>query len=143
MNTVIITNKNEVVAQFKGTKLSDCIFKLGMGKVVWEKYEIYSLLDGTFMYLKGTKPCQSEKYKYVTVKAGTFPELLNLLKNEDQVRRILLGRMFKAAFDIYYAGTQNKVIKDRKYRMNKKMRQMELPLITTTQTEQVRSQSRV
>ena len=126
MNTFIIKNKGRAVQIFKGEKLSNCIIKLGNGRIKWEKYEIYQTIAGALLYIKGTKPCQSEPYFYTIHRVPNFLGILDLVKQEKDMVKPMLASMVKTAFDIFFAGTQAKEVKDRKYRMVKKLKQMSL-----------------
>lgn len=131
MNTFIVKNVDRLVGVFKGTKLSDCIFKVGSGTVVWEKHCIFHTpksKECNYVYLKGVKQGHKDKYTYTMHRVRSMQEIVNLVKQDKVEHQAILGFMVRSAFNILHAGAKPIEIKDRKYRLEKKLKQIALPL---------------
>jgi len=130
LNSYKIQNEGQDPTTFKGYKLSDTIIKIGSGRVFWKKYEVFHLPhEKKFILCLGKKSGQKEKYRYQIHKVNNFSQLCEFIPKEDSIEREILGKVIKYAFDIFYAGIKSAEIKDRKYRLNKKLKQLPLEML--------------
>lgn len=126
MNTHKINN-----LRFKGVKLADTIIKIGNGFILWEKWELYrAYKNNKYFYIlsKGTKHSYKLKYAYTTQVFKNILEVANYVKQQNDFIKPMLTLMVRTAFDIVHAGVPRMEVKDRKYRMEQKLKQICLPI---------------